>query len=65
MAAKKKKQWHYKETKQNGIIYAVAYAGFSKRGGQEIQKIFQPKTKFVLLPNLGEDQKKIKVFTQI
>ena len=49
------------------MLSPVAYAGFSK-GGQEISenlrvmknrmKIFQPKTKSVFLPNLGENQKK-------
>ena len=60
----------------NGLLLAVAYAGFWKGGGQKFQKIWEEQRsesevvpfKFSLIfrPNLGEEQKKKKkkVFTQ-
>ena len=46
----------------------VAYAGFWKGGGQELQKIWEERSESeispISCPKLGEEQKK-KVFTQI
>ena len=47
-------------------VFTEAYAGFSKGGAENLRimktrmKIFQPKTKSVFQPKLGEDQKKKK-----